>query len=274
MVDQRSRFAIDDVLVSSVAPEPGDVVLELGCGQAYTLAAAADRAAELTLVGLDSDVESLAEARGVLAAAPAAAIVLAAADLARPLPLAPASVDRLICHNVLEQLPDPPAVLADAARVLRPGGLSVWSHTDFESAVFSGGDIDLTRRVVRAYADRPEPGCPWADGQMGRKLPALVRHGPLQRLSVDTRVLLCTELRGLAELRLKSTYAGVRDAVRAGSTDLTQAEVDAWRASLERADGDGSFLYSHTTYLVVAARPHERHGHEQPSVESPVLPAR
>ena len=275
MVDQRSRFAIDDALVSSVAPKPGDVVVELGCGQAYTLAAAGDHAPELTLVGLDSDVQSLAEARHVLARTPAAAVVLAAADLARPLPLASASVDRLICHNVLEQLPDPSAVLADAARVLRPGGLSVWSHTDFESAVFSGGDIELTRRVVRAYADGPEPGCAWADGQIGRKLPALVHHSPLLRLSVDTRVLLCTELRGLADLRLRSTYAGVRDAIRTGTTDLTQADLDAWRTGMERADGNGSFLYSHTTYLVVAAGPGEPQVVPgEPSVESPVLPAR
>ena len=247
MVDQRTRFSIDDTLVNLVHPDDGDVVVELGCGQGYTLAAAGGRAVRLSLVGVDSDVDSLLAAREVVSRG-----LLIAADLSRPLPLATGSVDRLICHNVLEQLPDPAAVLEEGARVLRPGGLSVWSHTDFESAVFSGGDVELTRRVVRAYADSPEPGCPWADGQMGRKLPALVGRSPLERVSVDTFVLLRTELAGLADLRLRSTYAVVRDAIAADRSDLTMTELDAWRAGLEAADRAGEFLYSHTTYLVVA----------------------
>ena len=247
MVDQRARFAIDDVLVDLLQPAGGDVVVELGCGQGHTLAATGERVAQVTLVGLDSDAASLSAAREVVTGGS-----FVVADLARPLPLATASVDRLVCHNVLEQLPDPSAVLAEAARVLRPGALSVWSHTDFESAVWSGGDVDLTRRVVRAYADSPEPGCPWADGQMGRKLPALLLGSPLERDSVDTFVLLRTELAGLAELRLRTTYAVVRDAIGGGRSDLTMAELDAWRAGLEAADRSGDFLYSHTTYLVVA----------------------
>lgn len=253
MVDHRSRFAIDDALAGYVAPRDGDVVLELGCGAAYTLGAAGSQASDLTLVGLDLDVESLTEARARLQPS-AARLVLAVSDLSGPLPLASGSIDRLICHNVLEQLPDPPAVLAEAARVMRPGATSVWSHTDFESVVFSGGDVSLTRRVVRAYADTPDLGCGHADGQMGRKLAGLVQRSPLERVAVDARVLLRTELAGLAELRLKSTYAVVRDAVRIGGTDLTMEQLDTWRDSLLAADRNGDFLYAHTTYIVVARK--------------------
>lgn len=44
------------------------------------------------------------------------------ADLNRPLPFADAAVDTVTCLSVLEHLREPATLLAEAARVLRPGG--------------------------------------------------------------------------------------------------------------------------------------------------------
>lgn len=254
MVDVRARYPIDDVLVGHLEPRHGDVVLELGCGRCVTLAAAADHAEDLTLVGLDLDAEALLEGHELLSAAPARHL-LAVADLSQPLPLAPRSVTRVLCHNVLEQLPDPAAVLAEATRVMRPGAMSVWSHTDFESVAISGADPELTRRVVLAYATTPDPGTPHTDGQLGRKMAGIVRNSPLERVRFDTRVLAGTELSGPARIRVRSTFALVRQASLAGAVDLTTDDLDAWMASLVAADRDGRFFYSHTTYIVVARKP-------------------
>lgn len=43
-------------------------------------------------------------------------------DLTRPLPLAASSVDAVVCHNVIELLADPTALLGEVARVARQGG--------------------------------------------------------------------------------------------------------------------------------------------------------
>ena len=253
MVDLRARYPIDDYLVGLIQPRAGDVVLELGCGAHMTMAAAADRAGDLTLVGLDLDVEALDEGNQLLAAIPARHM-LAVADLSRPLPLASGSVDGLLCHNVLEEIPDPPALLEEASRVMRPGALSVWSHIDFESVAISGSDPDLTRRVVLAYATTSEAGFAHADGQLGRKLAGLVRSSPLERVVVDTRVLASTEMHGPAEVRIKSTFALVRRASLAGQVDLTIDDLDEWMAGLVAADREGRFFYAHTTYIVVGRK--------------------
>ena len=82
------------------------------------------------------------------------------ADLKAPLPLADAAFDRVLCHNVLEVLPDPGALVAEAVRVLRPGGRLVLAHSDFDTLIFASEDLELTRRLVRDYCDIQQP---WMD---------------------------------------------------------------------------------------------------------------
>jgi hypothetical protein len=251
--DQRQRSPVDDALIGRLAIGPGDVVVELGCGRGFTLAAAAEEAPGLVLLGLDLDGESLADAQAQLDEAPGVGLV-ALADLAAALPVADASVSKVLCHNVLEQLPDPSALLSEASRVLRPGGRSVWSHADFESVIISGGDPELTRRVVHSYARTPDTGRQHSDGQLGRKLAGLVGASALQRVSVDAHVVLSTEMRGPAELRVKSMFSVLRDASAAGQVDLTGDELDGWLTSLRDAAARGAFLYAHTTFIVVAEK--------------------
>ena len=73
---------------------------------------------------------------------------------------------------------DPPALLTDIACVLAPGGRAVLGHTDFETIVVTTADRDLTRRVLRTYAELPVlyRHMAAADAQMGRRLPGLVRR--------------------------------------------------------------------------------------------------
>jgi SAM-dependent methyltransferase len=251
--DQRSRFPIDDALLQRLEIVSGDVVLELGCGRGFTLAAAAERAADVILLGLDIDLCVLVDAQAMLHRSVGVGQVVAA-DLSCPLPLASSSVTKVLCHNVLEQLPDAAGVVAEASRVMRPGALAVWSHADFESVVISGGDPDLTRRIVRSYAAL-DAGGRVADPLMGRKLAGVVHRSPLRRLGVDTHGLLSTELRGPAELRVKSTFSVLCEASVAGRVDITVPELESWLAGLRAADRRGEFLYAHTTFIVVAEKP-------------------
>jgi len=51
------------------------------------------------------------------------------------LPLANQSLDGILCSSVLEYVPDPPACLAEFARVLRPGGLLIVSVANRNSLI-------------------------------------------------------------------------------------------------------------------------------------------
>ncbi len=251
---RRRGFGIDGLLVGHLDLSGGEVVVELGCGSGFTLAEARGAAPDIKALGLDRDEEALRSAHSLLTEM-GGGFQLVQADLNRPLPLASASASKLVCHNVLEQLVDPGALLDEGVRVLRPGGRAVWSHPDYDSVVISGGDMALTRRIVHLFSDYVDPTMDHADGQIGRKLPGLVHRTPLVPVAVTSHVLLSTELTGPARFRVDATVETLRDACRRGDVDLSLEELESWRQSLADADADGQFLYSHITYVVVADKP-------------------
>lgn len=158
-----------ELLVQLAAVTPGQTLVDLGCARGATLKLLAHPTPDTQLVGVDLNPDTLTAVRRVI---PGAAVVLA--DLARLLPFADASTDVAVCHNTLECLADPRWLLAEIARVLRPGGRAVLGHTDFETIVVTSADRDLSRRVCLTYAQLPVRYRQMAnaDPQLGRRLPA------------------------------------------------------------------------------------------------------
>jgi 2-polyprenyl-6-hydroxyphenyl methylase / 3-demethylubiquinone-9 3-methyltransferase len=94
----------------------GRLVLDAGCGGG--LVARELAAAGATVVGLDRSLGSLGVARRAVGAA---AFLPAQGRLER-LPFADGAFDAVVAADVLEHVPDLPAVVAELARVLAPGG--------------------------------------------------------------------------------------------------------------------------------------------------------
>jgi len=60
--------------------------------------------------------------------------------------------------------------VAEAIRVLRPGGRLVLAHSDFDTLIFASEDLALTRRLVRDYCDTQQNWMDAVDGTIGRRL--------------------------------------------------------------------------------------------------------
>jgi ArsR family transcriptional regulator len=97
--------------------DPGLVVADLGCGTGRMSEMLAPYVARV--IAIDASPEMLRTARARLAAQPNA---LVEAGTLESLPLEDASVDAACLTLVLHHVSDPGAVLAEAARVIRPGG--------------------------------------------------------------------------------------------------------------------------------------------------------
>jgi arsenite methyltransferase len=102
--------------------EPGEVVLDLGCGAGTDLLIAAQMTGpEGRAIGVDMTASMLATA-GASAEAMGLANVELHEALIESLPLEPASVDVVISNGVIDLVPDKDVVMDEIDRVLAPGG--------------------------------------------------------------------------------------------------------------------------------------------------------
>ena len=105
-------------LFTDMPVDPGDTVLDVGCGEGGMLLFCARRGARV--IGVDIQVETVEAVRARLSAEGFADACFHVAPAER-LPLEDGSVTRVICTEVLEHVDDPQVVLAELLRVGAPG---------------------------------------------------------------------------------------------------------------------------------------------------------
>ena len=227
--------------------QPESRVVDLGCGPGHTLVEIALRlGAAGSLVGVDTNIQ---KAETEMGNDPRIALIVA--DLCEPLPFADESFDRVLCHNVLELLPDPDAFLVEVARILCGGGRFVLGHSDFDTIVFNSDNLEFTRQLVHLFCDTTQAWMKRSDGTMGRKLSGVVGRSPLKIEQVAGWVGIHTSF----DPRSPGRYAAeeiARVARRYGG--ISCARVDRWLAGLERLAKRGEFFYSLNDYAVVASK--------------------
>jgi ubiquinone/menaquinone biosynthesis C-methylase UbiE len=106
-------------LAQRVQATPASIVVDVGTGTGFVAAGLAPRVARV--VGVDHAPAMLQAARRNLDALGVGNVELAQADLAR-LPLDDDSVDAAVANMVLHHAEEPAAMLAEMARMTRPGG--------------------------------------------------------------------------------------------------------------------------------------------------------
>jgi len=132
-------------LLNAAGISEGQAVLDVCCGTGKATAAAAERGATVTGIDFSEEMIAVATAKGV------------SADFrtgdAESLPFGSALFDRVINNFGLLHLSEPERAVAEAARVLRPGGrfaFSVWCGPEvsplfriFPEAIGTHGTLDV-----------------------------------------------------------------------------------------------------------------------------------
>jgi SAM-dependent methyltransferase len=128
----------------------GRTVVDAGCGGGRAVAELAERGARA--VGVDLDPEMIAVARERW---PAGEFHVGDAC---ELPLETGSVAGYRADKVLHMLDDPARAVAEARRVLAPGGRAVLLGSDWDTIAIDSDEPETTRRLVHAKADSfPSP---------------------------------------------------------------------------------------------------------------------
>jgi len=112
----RGRYVL--ATLASTGVEHGSRALDIGSGGGFLAATLSDAGYEV--VGIDPEASAVRDAALHVAGSFALA-------LGERLPFADCTFDAVVCSEVLEHVEDPDAVIAEASRVLRPGGVFVFS---------------------------------------------------------------------------------------------------------------------------------------------------
>jgi SAM-dependent methyltransferase len=165
----------------------GRTVVDAGCGGGRAVAELADRGARA--VGVDRDPEMIAVARDRWPAGE-----FHVGDVCE-LPLEAASVSGYRADKVLHTVPDPARAVAEARRVLAPGGRAVLLGQDWDTVVIDSDEPETTRRVVHAKADAlPSP-------RVARRYRNLLLDAGFTAPVVEVHTLVFTDDTALAVLR-------------------------------------------------------------------------
>lgn len=212
---------------------PGATAVDVGCGAGRAVAELAERGARA--VGLDLDPVMLAAAHERFPG-----LDVRPAD-ATDLPFAGGEVRGYRADKVYHVLPDPAAALAEARRVLVPGGRIVLAGQDWDTMVVDSGRPELTRRIVHARADTlPHP-------RIARAYRNLLLDAGFDEVTLEVHTAIFTDpaTRGL----LAQHANAARD-----TGAITAAEADAWLAEQDRRAGSGRLMLAVPMFLAAGTR--------------------
>ena len=223
-----------------LALQPGERVLDVGSGPGMLAAEmAAEVAPDGRVVGVDPSESMLALARGRTDAAE-----FVAGD-ALELPVPDASFDVVVSTQVLEYVEDVAGALAEARRVLRPGGRLLVLDTDWDSVVWHSSDADRMRRVLATWDEHlADPGLP-------RRLTGLLKGA---RFDVGDPAVLPILNAGFDPRTYSAGLIGFVSGFVAGRQGIPDEDVAAWADDLKGLGED--YFFSINRYLFLARKPH------------------
>jgi SAM-dependent methyltransferase len=215
----------------------GARVLDVGCGTGVvTRDLAARVGARGEVVGVDQSRVFVAEARR--RARPARARCRFRVANGRQLPFAAGRFDAALAVTVLLHVPGSEQVLAEMARVTRPGGRVAVLDQDLGTLVLDLPDRALTRRIIEGHAERFYPN-PWSGRGLLRQLRAAGLHRVSGRVFVVVEPAYDDYVRSLLQRRVERTTAwGL----------ITRGEGKRWLAQAETAAKRGDFFMSLNFY--------------------------
>lgn len=236
------------VVVERTALQPGERVLDLGCGSGNAALLAAEQGADVVGVDPAHRLLDVAQARATAAGRD---IRLLPGDAAS-LPVDDASIDAILSVFAVIFAPDVRAAAAEMARVLAPGGrivLSAWIPT---GAVFEMNSV--AESAVREVLGAPPPPRPFSWHQTEALSRLLGPHGFDVDVDEHQLIFAASSAGEYLDEQVQThplAVAGFRVMERAGRAEALRAQL---LAVLEKGNESSRNFRSTGRYVVARAR--------------------
>ena len=225
------------VLIAPADIDAGQTVADYGCGPGGLAVELARRVGDTgKVIGLDINPEFLTRTHARAERDGVGDRIETRLVEGNTLPLEDDSVDRVVCKNVLEYVPDPQATINEFRRIVRPGGIAHVSDSDWGAVVFEPAREQFARIMSAAAVAFRTP-------LIGRSLYGMFRQAGFD--VVQVQVLAAADISGGLQsvLRNMSGYA-----LTSGKID--QAEADAFLAEVDSALENDTYFAVLPQFLV------------------------
>lgn len=239
VVAQRAAFR------ALLAARPGETGVDVGCGLAHlSLELARDVAPGGRIVAIDSSESMVAEAKARVAAAGLQGAVEVRQADATALGLPAASVDFIAAAQVFSYVAEVDHAVAEAARMLKPGGRLAVLETDWDLCCYESADPRLARQIIDARARQ------FAHPHLPRQLHRLMRAAGLRLARCEAVPLVETRYDSDsfgAEMLPVMRSAALRDG-------LDREAVDRWIADVQSRTADGDYFFAAVRFVFVGVK--------------------
>jgi ubiquinone/menaquinone biosynthesis C-methylase UbiE len=230
-----------EALIAPARLQEGQTVLDFGCGPGHLARELARRVGAAGHVhGVDINAEFVARARARAEEAGLASRLSFHHVTSDRLPLDDASIDRVICKNVLEYVPDLGATLHELRRLQPEGALIHAIDSDWSFVVVEPWAPEVVAEFFRAAAPA------FREPNIGRKLPAaLVRAG---YRDVRVAVQPVVDTTGLSQVLLQNMVSYIRQ-----FETLPGDRIDGLMAEVRSAVEAEEYLFVLPQFLVTGS---------------------
>ena len=222
----------------------GLAMVDVGCGPGTITLGLAERVAPGRVLGIDIDADRIAMAAEASRRAGIVNAAFRTAD-ATALPVPADSIDIVFANGLIEHPPDPAAIVAEFARVLRPGGRVALRSPDWGAVVVEPAGPDLLRAIDLRNAWQ-RYGC--GDPEAGRKLTGLLAAAGFTEITAGAEADADTgNAAGARDYVLRILDDPELAALARRNGWATPVEIarsaDAWSAWAARPDAFAAFFW-------------------------------
>ena len=234
----RRRQASFDAL----RPAAGETIVDIGCGNGLlTLELARAVGSGGKVIGVDPSRDMLGPAKERCRTFDCVEILTGTAN---SLPIETGTMDKAVSVQVFEYLDDIPGAIAEASRVLKPGGRLVIGDIHLDSLVWFSDEKDRMDRMIASWDQH------FTQRDVPAILPSIARDAGFIVEGVAPLTTCDHELKpdGLATMmmQLMARYA-------VDNSYVPAEEAAAWLAEQKTLAAQGRFFYA-LTHFVVSAR--------------------
>ena len=163
--------------------------------------------------------------------------------------------DLVLTKDLLECISDKNTFVKEIYRILKPGGMVICVHADFDSVVYNGGNKDLITKCIHAYAVTKQGWMDDLDGWMGRRVYGVFNNSDFFESSICVHSVIETQYKeGMFGYEFSQNIGWLvgetTDLVDGENTAvLTKGEYYEFINNLVVADKNGTYLYSKPYYI-------------------------